>query len=53
MGKYLITLWKEFEIEEVENKEEAYHRAAELFSDEWSQSCSLDDVLNVEIKEIS
>lgn len=48
---YQITLTKKFEVE-AENEDDAWGRAAEVFSDEWSQACSIDDVLNVEVEEI-
>ena len=49
MRKYLVTLSKEFEVE-AENKDDAWGQAAEVFSDEWSQACSFDDVLDIETK---
>jgi len=51
MKKYLVKLFKEFEVE-ASNKDDAYGQAAEAFSNEWSQACSIDDVLDVEIEKI-
>jgi len=51
MKKYLVKLFKEFEVE-ANNEDDAWGKAAEVFSDEWSQACSIDDVLDVEIKEV-